>query len=198
MILLIAGLILFLGFHSLPIRQPLRNRVERSMGSVAYRIVFSIVSLVGLVMIAEGYEAWRYGGAPILYVPPAWLSHISLLLMLLAFISLAAAYAPGHIRQALKHPMLVAVKLWAVAHLIANGNAAAVTLFGAFLAWAVADRISVKKRERAGLLAPRAFEPRWQADAAAVGLGVFVYALFVWKVHLWLIGVSPLTMAPAA
>ena len=156
-----------------------------------------MVSLVGLVLIARGYGEWRLAGPPVLYQPPAFFAHITLLLMLISFVLLAAAYTPGYIRRAVKHPMITAVKVWAFAHLLANGDAASVTLFGAFLAWAVIDRISVARRERAGQIAPRAFTPRWQGDVLAVALGAIVYALFVWKLHLWLIGVSPIVMAPA-
>ncbi|WP_420393968.1 NnrU family protein [Acuticoccus sp.] len=199
MLILIVGLVLFLGLHSLQIVRPAHDGAVAAMGDTPYRLTYSLASLAGLVLVAQGYSAWRWeGSAPILYVPPAWASHVTLLLMAFAFVALAAAYAPGHIKRTLKHPMLVAVKVWAVAHLLANGNAAAVLLFGAFLAWAVADRISVKRRERAGLIAPADFEPRWQADLAAVAIGLTVYGLFVWKLHLWLIGVSPVAMTPAA
>ncbi len=195
MLLLILGLVVFLGLHSFQIVRPVRAAVAGAIGETGYKIVYSIGSLVGLIMIAEGYKAWKYvDGAPILYNPPPALAHIALLLMALAFVALPAAYLKGYIRKALKHPMLVAVKLWATAHLLANGDAASVVLFGAFLAWAVVDRISVKKRERAGLAAPTAFTPHVSADIAAVAIGLIVYALFVWKVHLWLIGVSPIAM----
>ncbi|WMS41258.1 NnrU family protein [Acuticoccus sp. MNP-M23] len=195
MLLMILGLVIFLGLHSMQIVEPVRAGLTRVMGEIGYKVVYSIGSLVGLIAIAEGYKAWKYvDGSPILYNPPAFLAHISLLLMALAFIALPAAYLNGYIRKALKHPMLVAVKLWATAHLLANGDAASVLLFGAFLAWAVVDRISVKKRERAGLKAPVDFTPRVSADIAAAAIGLIVYALFVWKVHLWLIGVSPIAM----
>jgi len=195
MLLLILGLVLFLGLHSFKIVAPVHDGLTRILGETGYKILYSIGSLIGLIAIAEGYKAWKYvDGAPILYTPPTWLAHIALLLMLIAFVVLPAAYMNGYIRKTLKHPMLVAVKLWAFAHLLANGDAASVVLFGAFLAWAVVDRISVKKRERAGLAAPAAFTPRISADIGAVAIGLIVYVLFVWKVHLWLIGVSPIAM----
>jgi uncharacterized membrane protein len=195
MALMIAGLVLFIGLHSLPVARPAREGLVRTVGDVPYRIVFSILSLVGLIMIAEGYTAWKYEqGSPILYVPPVWLSHIALLLNLFAFVSIAATYGKSHIKKAVKHPMILAVKIWAFAHLLANGDAASVVLFGGFLAWGVIDRISVKKRERAGIIAPTAFDPKWRDDAIAVSVGVIVYVLFVWKLHLWLIGVSPVPM----
>lgn len=197
MALMLAGFVLFFGAHSLQILRPVRDGIVGAIGSGPYRGLYSIVSLVGLVLVVRGYNAWQPQAA-VLYVPPAGLSHLSLLLMLLAFVILPAAYAPGHIKKTLKHPMLVAVKTWAVAHLLVNGDAASVTLFGTFLAWAVVDRISVKRRERAGLTAPAAFVPSWRADAFAVVIGLIVYALFVWKLHFWLIGVSPLSMTAAA
>lgn len=195
MLLMIFGLVVFLGLHSLQMVEPVRAGIIRAIGTTGYRIIYSIGSLVGLIAIAEGYKAWKYvDGSPILYNPPVWLTHIALVLMAIAFIALPAAYMNGYIRKALKHPMLVAVKLWATAHLLANGDAASVLLFGAILAWAVADRISVKKRVRAGLKVPVDFTSRLSADIAAVAIGLIVYALFVWKVHLWLIGVSPIAM----
>ena len=191
--LMVAGLALFLGLHSLPVVQSLRSGMVRAVGDVPYRIGFSVLSLVGLVLIAEGYKAWKYEapGSAILWVSPAWLVHVALLLNLFAFVSIAATYGRSHIKKAVKHPMILAVKIWAFAHLLANGDVASVVLFGGFLAWGVIDRISVKRRERAGLIAPAAFEARWRDDAIAVTVGVVVYVLFVWKLHLWLIGVSP-------
>lgn len=193
MALMIAGLALFLGLHSLLVVMPVRARLVATLGAIPYRIVYSLLSLGGLVLIVEGYKAWRYtgAGAPQLWDPPVWLSHISLLLMWFAFVSLAASYGKSNIKWRIRHPMITAVKIWALAHLLANGDAASAVLFGAFLAWGVLDRISVKRRERAGLIAPRAFEPRVRDDVIAVTIGTIVYVLFVWKLHLWLLGVSP-------
>lgn len=197
MVTMLVGLALFLGVHSLKILRPAHDRLSATLGATGYKAAYALLSLAGIVLAARGYGAWRAEGSPILYTPPAGLSHLSMLLMVFAFVFLVAAYLPGHIKHALKHPMLVAVKIWALAHLLANGDLASVVLFGAFLAWAVADRISVKRRQRAGEIAPAAFTPRWQADAVAVVVGFVVYALFVWKLHLWLIGVSPLAVVPA-
>lgn len=195
MLVMLAGLVLFLGAHSLPMAPALRAGLQARLGTTAYRIGFTFVSVLGIILIARGFVTWKYvDGAPLLYVPPTGLRHFALLLMLLSFISLAAMYGTSHIRKVLKHPMLVGVKLWAVAHLMANGDLADVVLFGAILAWAVADRISVKRRERAGTLKRPDFVPTVKGDIVAVAAGVIVYVLFVWKVHLWLIGVSPLAM----
>ncbi|MEM8663655.1 MAG: NnrU family protein [Pseudomonadota bacterium] len=195
MLLMILGLVLFLGVHSLPIASGVRVRIKDSIGDIPYRIVFSLVSLGGLIAIAEGFKAWKYQeGSAFLYIPPPALSHVALLLMLFSFIALASMYGKSHIKKVLKHPMLVAIKIWALAHLLANGDAASVTLFGAFLVWAVVDRISVKRRERAGMATPVSFEPRVRDDIIALAVGIIVYVLFVWKVHLWLIGVAPVAM----
>lgn len=195
MLLMIVGLVVFLGMHSVPIATGLHGTLEARLGARGYRLVFTALSVVGLIAIIWGFGIWKYQqGSAILYVPPVWMAHIALLLMAISFVLLAAAHGKSHIRKRVKHPMLVAVKIWAFAHLLANGAVADVVLFGAFLAWAVADRISVKRRERAGRLTPAAFEPTVKGDVIAVGTGLIVYVLFVWKLHLWLIGVSPLAM----
>jgi len=195
MLLMIAGLVLFLGAHSVPIVPGLRGALEARLGDKIYRLVFTFVSVLGFIAIVWGFGAWKYReGSALLYVPPTGMAHLALLLMAISFILLAAANGKSHIRKWAKHPMLAGVKIWAVAHLLVNGQVADVVLFGAFLAWAVLDRISVKRRERAGLLAPAAFEPTLKGDLIAVGGGLVVYVLFVWKLHLWLIGVSPLAV----
>ena len=192
-----AGLVLFLGTHSLLMVPAVRGRFVAALGEAGYKGVYSLVALIGLVLLARGYNAWWEAGPPILYVPPAGMAHLALLLMAIAFVLLAAAYSPGYIKRALKNPMLMAVKTWAVAHLLVNGDLPSVVLFGAFLVWAVIDLVSAKRRWRAAGSPPVVANPRWQADAAAVVIGLIVYALFVWKLHLWLIGVSPLAMAAA-
>lgn len=195
MLVMFAGLALFLGMHSMQILAPVRAGIIGAIGEIPYKIGYSILSLIGLILISNGFVAWKYQeGSAILYLPPVFLSHIALLLMLIAFVIFPAAYLPGYIKKVVKHPMITAVKIWAFAHLLANGDAASVVLFGAFLAWAVVDRISVKRRERAGLTSSVVAEPKAWADAAAVVIGVGVYVLFVWKLHLWLIGVPPIVM----
>ncbi|MEM7696265.1 MAG: NnrU family protein [Pseudomonadota bacterium] len=199
MLLMFAGLALFLGSHSLQILGNLRKTIINTVGDPVYRISYVLVSVAGLILVAEGYKAWKYvDGSAILYVSPAWMSHIALLLMAFAFIALAATYMPGYIKRALKHPMLVAVKVWALAHLLANGDAASVVLFGAFLAWAVVDRISVERRAAADFTTLNTVlaqaKPNALFDVAAVVIGLGVYVLFVWKLHLWLIGVAPVAV----
>tara|TARA_R110002020_G_scaffold15611_43_gene55862 strand:+ start:3513 stop:4130 length:618 start_codon:yes stop_codon:yes gene_type:complete len=184
----ILGLVTFFGTHLLPADSGLRASLRERMGEGPYRIVYSIVAFVGLVLIIWGYGEWRDAGPPILYVPPVWTRHLTMLIMLPVFVLLVAAYAPGRIKRATKHPMILAVKIWALAHLLANGDAASVLLFGSFLAWGVIARISLKRRQAAN---PHAAPVVGSArnDLIALGLGLLVYALFVWKVHVWLIGV---------
>ncbi len=187
--LLIPGLIIFLGVHSLSIvNEPLRNRLARSMGEGPFKGVYSLVAVIGLVLIVWGYGAARMDPT-VLYSPPAWLRHLSMLLLVPVFPLLFAAYLPGRISATLKHPMLVAVKLWAVAHLLANGMAHDVLLFGAFLVWAVVDRISLKRRTPR---ATPALPARPFNDVVAVAGGLIVYVLFVVWAHQWLIGVPPM------
>ncbi len=189
MTLLIVGLVLFLGVHSVSIAAPAwRNAQVARIGEKPWKGIYSLLSIAGFVVLLYGYGAARHTPT-LLYTPPAGLRHLALLLLVPVFPLFLATYLPGRIRTAVKHPTLVAVKLWAVAHLLANGTLADVLLFGGFLAWAVADRISMKYRTpRAVPAAP----PRPSNDVIAVVAGLAIYALFVVRVHLWLVGVSPL------
>ena len=186
---MIVGLVLFLGVHSIAIVSPaLRDRSIERLGAGAWKGAYGLVSLLGFVLICYGFGLARQ--APeVLYVPPTWLRHLAVLLLLPVFPLLFAAYLPGPIKTAAKHPMLAAVKLWAFAHLLANGRVADVVLFGGFLAWAVIDRISLKRRPVRVL---RTAPPRRWNDAIAVIVGLAVYALVIGWAHEWLIGVSPL------
>jgi uncharacterized membrane protein len=157
-------------------------------GETPWKGLYTLVAVAGFVLLVIGYGIARQSPV-VLYSPPVWTRHLALLLMLPVFPLLLAAYLPGRIKAAARHPMLVAVKLWALAHLLANGTLADVLLFGAFLAWAVADRISVKRR------APRAVPgapARPVNDVIAVVGGLAIYAAFVLWLHRALIGVSPL------
>lgn len=190
---LIIGLVLFLGVHSVSIVSPQgRHALAQRMGEGGYKGVYTLASFVGLALIVWGYGLARQAPVP-LYTPPAGLRHLALLLMLPVFVLLFAAYLPGRIQRAVKHPMLLAVKCWALAHLLANGSLADVLLFGGFLAWAVADRISVKRRAAAGLLRrPPALPGGMANDAIALVGGLGVYLLFVFWAHAWLFGVRPM------
>lgn len=185
MALLILGLVLFIGVHSIAIASPAgRDALAARLGPGAFRGLYSVVALAGLVLIVLGYGAARTAPT-IVYVTPYWVRYVVAVLLLPLFVLLAAAYLPGRIQRALKHPMLVAVKLWAVAHLLVNGAAADLVLFGALLAWAVAERISLKRR------APRAIASAAASpynDVIAVVAGLALYALFVLGAHEWLFG----------
>ncbi|MBK1645535.1 NnrU family protein [Thiocapsa imhoffii] len=189
MLVLILGLILFLGMHSISIvKVSLRDDLVARFGEWPWKAIYGLVSLLGFALIVYGYGLAR--ATPILlYDPPAWLRHLNLLLMLPVFTLLLATYLPGRIQSAAKHPMLLAVKLWATAHLLANGTLADVVLFGSFLAWAVADRISLKRRS--GPTVPGAPASPIN-DAIAIIGGLFLYLLFMFWLHRVLMGVPPI------
>lgn len=189
MLYLILGLVLFLGIHSVSIVAPAwRDRMFSQLGEKPWKGIYSVIAIIGFVLIIWGYGQARMN--PVLvYNPPIWARHLTLLLMVPVFPLLLAAYLPGKIKTALKHPMLVAVKLWAFAHLLANGMLADVLLFGGFLAWAVVDRISLKRRpQRPIRMAP----PSRANDLIAVIVGLVLYVIFTVWLHAKLIGVSPL------
>jgi uncharacterized membrane protein len=189
MTVLIIGLAVFLGIHSISIATPgLRARAVASMGPNAWRGVYSLISAAGFGLILYGYHLARQ--APVvLYVPPAWMRHVTFLLMLPVFPLLLAAYLPGRIRTTMKHPMLASVKFWAVAHLLSNGLLSDVILFGAFLVWAIFDRISLKQRPPQAI---RTAPPGRFNDLIAVIGGLALYAFFIMWAHARLFGVSPL------
>lgn len=166
--------------------------IER-LGRPAWIVLQSVASLLTLVLLIYAFSIARYE-TTVLYSPPAWASHITLTLMLIASICLVAGLLPaGHIAARTKHPTVLAVKIWALAHLLANGDSAGVLLFASFLAWGVVVRISLKRRARAGEITPRPFVSV-KYDAAAVVLGIVLWGAIIWKLHEWLIGVSPLAM----
>ena len=192
MLVFVVGLIVFLGVHCVSIVAPQwRTATIGRLGERPWKGLYSLAAGVGLALLIVGYGMARREPV-VLYTPPAVLRHVALLLMLPVFPLLFAAYLPGRIRSAAKHPMLLAVKLWAAAHLLANGTLADVLLFGAFLAWAVADRISVKRRSAAESHDVQAAPPSPYNDAIALLAGLLVYVVFLWRAHRWLIGVSPL------
>jgi uncharacterized membrane protein len=189
MTLLILGLLVFLGTHSVSIFAPAgRDRWAAALGAGPWRGLYSLVSLAGFVALVYGYGLARR--APVvLYVPPEWLHYVAFALMLPVFPLLLASGLPGRIQSTVKHPMITAVKAWALAHLFVNGTLADALLFGGFLAWAVADRISLKRRvPRPTRMAPPS---RWN-DLIAVVAGLLLYGLTVLWLHRLLIGVSPL------
>jgi uncharacterized membrane protein len=186
--MLIAGLVIFLGVHSVRIyAEPWRGRAIARIGANVWKGLYSLVSVAGFALICIGYGAARTA-SPVLYDPPPGLRGVAWLLMLCAFVLIAAAYVPrNRIKAAIGHPMLAGVKLWAFAHLLCNGRAADVILFGAFLAWAVADFSAARRRDRAAGVtpAPGANGP----TAAATAAGVIAWAAFAFVLHPLLIGV---------
>lgn len=188
MIQMIIGLVLFFGMHSVSIVAPAwRDRVAKNWGEPRWKGAYSLVSIAGFVLMIQGYAALRLEPS-LLYVPPVGLRHLAALLMLPVFPLLLATYLSGRIKRAAKHPMLVAVKLWALAHLLANGMLADVMLFGGFLLWAVLDRISLKRRPVR--VAPAAPELPIN-DALVVLGGLGLYAAFVMNWHERFFGVAP-------
>lgn len=192
MLLLILGLVLFLGVHSVSIVSATgRNQLVKKIGEGPWKGLYALAALAGLVLIVVGYSAARETPV-LLYTLPNGFRHLAALLMLPVFVLLLAAYLPGRIQRAAKHPMLLAVKFWALAHLLANGTLADVLLFGGFLVWAVVDRISVKRRAAAGLLRSAPTAPASAGnDAIALVGGLVVYVVFAVWVHGWLFGVRP-------
>lgn len=186
MTLLALGLILFLGTHSISIVSwRWRDAMVAKMGEMPFKGVYGLLAIAGLVLIVIGYGQARMEPTW-LYQPPAFLRHVNMLLMLFVFPALLAAYFPGRIQRALGHPMLVAVKAWALAHLLVNGTLADVLLFGGFLVWAVADRISLKRRpvrEIPQLPASRA------NDIIVIVGGLALYVAFAFWLHPVLFGV---------
>jgi uncharacterized membrane protein len=187
---LLAGLVLFLGAHSVRIfADGWRGAQIARAGTGAWKAIYSIVSLAGFAMIVWGYGQTRL--APVdLWFPPAWTRHAAALLTLPAFVLLAAAYVPGtRIKAAVGHPMVAGVKLWAFAHLLSNGRLGDLVLFGAFLAWAIADFIASRRRDRAA--GTRHAVGPGSRDVLAVAIGVVAWAAFAFVLHGWLIGVRP-------
>ena len=188
--ILILGLILFLGAHSLQMLAPrLRNRMVARIGLWPWKGLYSLVSITGFVLIVVGFGMAR-AQPHLLYLPPMWLKHLNALFTLLAFMLIAAAYVPrNHLKAKIGHPMLAGVKLWALGHLLAIGYMRDVVLFGAFLVWAVADFMVSRRRDRAaGTVYPAGTA---MGDALAVAVGVAAWAIFAFLLHLRLIGVSP-------
>ena len=194
MTLLILGLVIFLGMHGFSMARGSRAALIARVGEGPYKGLYSLVSLIGIVLIAVGYGQYRAGGYIPVWDPPVWTRHLALLLVWIAFICVFAAYLPGHIKARLKHPMLAGVKIWAFAHLLANGDLGSILLFGSILVWAVLARISAKRRDVAAQHGGTAAPAGWRNDLLAVLVGTVVYLAFVFWLHPWLIGVPVLPM----
>lgn len=190
MILLLTGLLIFLASHSVRIfAEDWRTARVASMGEQKWKSVFSLVSIVGFVLIVVGYGQARLDPV-VLYAPPVWTRHLAALLTIPAFVLLVAAYVKGtRIKASIGHPMVAGVKIWAFAHLISNGTLADVLLFGSFLAWAVLDYLAARRRDRAaGTVYPVGPLSR---DILAVAIGLVAWAVFAMWLHGVLIGVRP-------
>lgn len=190
MTLLIVGLLVFLGAHSVRIfAEDWRTRQVARLGETTWKGIISVISLLGFVLLVWGYGLAR-ADALDLWQPPRWTGHVTALLTLPAFVLLVAAYVPrSRIKAAVGHPMILGVKLWAFAHLLSNGRANDVVLFGAFLAWAVFDFAAARRRDRlAGTRYPAGTAAR---DATVIAVGIAAWALFAVFLHGWLIGVRP-------
>jgi uncharacterized membrane protein len=193
MLVLVIGLVVFFAIHLLPAQTELRNGLVARFGDTGYKAIFAILSLIGLVLIIVGFAKLQLhpGKNPQLWYPPLWCRHVALALMLPAMIALVAAYVPSRIHTMLKHPMLVAIKIWALAHLLANGDLGSLLLFGSFLAFAVYDRISVKQRSALGPLGAKTGP--WFNDVIVLVLGTGLYVVILLWAHQYFIGVSPLS-----
>jgi uncharacterized membrane protein len=182
----ILGLVIFLGAHVFVTRRNERAVLIAKFGEWPYRGLFSLVSVIGIGLIVYGFAQYRATGLIPVWNPPVWTRHIVIVLMWPASILLAAAYIPGNIKKAVKHPLLVAVKTWAFAHLCANGDLGGIILFGAVLAWAVYDRISLKHRSDPG--GPPIPYGGIRNDVIAVIVGTIIYLAFGLVFHPVVIG----------
>jgi uncharacterized membrane protein len=183
--LLILGLVVFIGSHAFVTRRDERAATIARIGEGPYKGLFSLVSLIGLALIIYGFALYRRDGMIPVWSPPVWMRHLAIPLVWLAFICITAAYIQGDIKRVLKHPMLVGVKLWALAHLLANGDLGSIMMFGSLLAWAVFDRISLKRRTDPG--GPPIPAGGRKNDVVAILIGTILFAAFGYVFHpLWI------------
>lgn len=186
---LIAGLVIFIGMHSIRIfGEGPRHALIARIGEMPYKGSYGLISLAGLVLIGQGYRAAQ-AEAGSLYVPLTGLSHLALILVPIGFVLAAAAYVPaGHIKRLSRHPMVLGVAFWATGHLLANGLVADVLLLGAFLGWAVLDYGAAIRRN------PRPVareDASVMGDVLAITIGLLATVAFVLWLHRWLFGVAP-------
>jgi len=190
MLALALGLVLFLGIHSIRIfADPFRSTLRERVGANAWKGAYSVVSLVGFALLVWGYGDARITSASV-WSPPVWTRHVAALLTLPAFVLLAAGNMKGsRIKARLKHPMVLGTKLWAFAHLLANGRVADILLFGAFLVWAILSFRAARGRDRReNIVYP---EGTVAGDVQVVVLGIALWLLFAFYLHVRLIGVPP-------
>ena len=187
LIVMVAGLVVFLGTHLVTTQRDLRGALIKRYGASVYKVAYSVLSGIGLLLIIYGFSRYRATGWINVWYPPTGMRHLALLLMLPASIIFVSAYLRGHIWRTLKHPMLVAIKIWALAHLLANGDLGSIILFGSILGWAVFDRISLKHRDDEG--GPPIPYGGVRNDVLAVIVGLIVYVALVFAFHPAVIGV---------
>jgi uncharacterized membrane protein len=189
MIVLIFGLILFFGIHVIPMTA-LKSRLQQRLGDNGYKGLFSIVALVGLVLIIWGFASTR--GTPaqadMLYDPPAWARHVTMTLVLLAFIAFGIYLHKGRLKIWLRHPMSIAIGLWCIGHLISNGDVPGVLVFASFLTYAIVDIIVAEARGTRANFVPK---PKHDIIAPLAGIVMYVAMLFL---HPYVIGVPVLNM----
>ena len=184
---MILGLILFLGVHTLTTQRQARARVIASTGEGGYKIGYSLLSAAGLALIIWGFANYRATGWINVWQPPVFLKHLTVALMLPAVSMVVASYIRGRIYTTLKHPMITGIKLWAASHLLANGDLGSIILFGSFLAWAVFDRITLKRRTDSG--GPPIPVGGPGNDLIAIAVGVIAYLALAFAFHPVVIGV---------
>lgn len=189
---LVLGLVLFLGLHSTRIfAEGWRTQTMESFGEKEYKLLYSVLSIAGFALLVWGYGLARHNPVILWNQPPVWTRHLASLLTLAAFVLLVAAYVPGNaIKAKLRHPMILGVKVWALAHLISNNTLADLLLFGSFLVWAVLDYRAARRRERT--LATVIDAGPLSRTILTVVIGVVAWAVFAMWAHRVLIGVSPL------
>ncbi len=185
--IMILGLAVFLGSHVSITRRESRAAVIARLGEWPYKGLLSLISLVGIVLIGYGFAAYRAAGMIEVWSPPSWTRHVTVALMWPAAVCVVAAYIPGAIKRTLKHPMLVGVKLWALAHLIANGDLGSIILFGSIILWAGFDRATLKRRSDPG--GPPIPVGGVRNDVLAVAIGTLLYLALGFWFHPDVIGV---------
>ncbi|MBB3390254.1 putative membrane protein [Rhizobium sp. BK275] len=195
MALLVLSLILFLGVHLIRVVVPaFRQAMIDGIGKPAWMAIHSVASILTLIFVIYAFGVARSEPIGLLYNPPVGMAHLTVTLMLIAVICLVAGFLPGgYIKTKTKHPIVLSVKIWALAHLLSNGEAYSVLLFTAFLIWGVVLRISLKRRQQRGEITLPTFVSA-KYDLYAVIIGAIVWVLMIWRVHEWLIGVAPLPM----
>ena len=184
---LISGLVVFIGAHVFVTRRDARAALIARIGEWPYKGLFALVSLLGLVLIVWGFGRYLHAGYIQLWSPPTWMRHVTVALVWPAAILVTAAYIPGDIKRTLKHPMLVGIKLWALAHLLSNGDLGGIILFGSILAWAVFDRITLKRRTDAG--GPPIPVGGRRNDVIAIVVGTILYLALGLVFHPLFIGI---------